>query len=133
MNTLRRSTGSEHAKLSLLDFFEQGFVAPVINNISLAASTRAMAAKVTERVWEIDDIVDVLEAWEYCFENVRDPTHWAYYLDSNKLHAMVEDTSQSVIHRMAWSRGWSDGVGQFRPSALGRRPKKARLSVPTRR
>jgi hypothetical protein len=24
----------------------------------------AMAAKVTERLWEIGDIVDVLEAWE---------------------------------------------------------------------
>jgi hypothetical protein len=27
-------------------------------------TTRAMAAKVTERLWEMNDIVDVLEAWE---------------------------------------------------------------------
>jgi hypothetical protein len=26
--------------------------------------TPAMAAEVTERLWEIGDIVDVLEAWE---------------------------------------------------------------------
>jgi hypothetical protein len=27
-------------------------------------TTPAMAAKVTKRLWEIGDIVDVLEAWE---------------------------------------------------------------------
>ena len=27
-------------------------------------TTPAMAAKVTERLWEMGDIVDVLEAWE---------------------------------------------------------------------
>ncbi len=27
-------------------------------------TTPAMAAKVTDRLWEIDDVVDVLEAWE---------------------------------------------------------------------
>jgi hypothetical protein len=27
-------------------------------------TTPAMAAGVTKRLWEIDDIVDVLEAWE---------------------------------------------------------------------
>jgi hypothetical protein len=27
-------------------------------------TTPAMAAKVTDRLWEIGDIVDVLEAWE---------------------------------------------------------------------
>jgi hypothetical protein len=26
--------------------------------------TPAMAAKVTERLWEMNDVVDVLEAWE---------------------------------------------------------------------
>jgi hypothetical protein len=29
-------------------------------------TTPAMAAKVTERLWEMSDIVDVLEAWEEC-------------------------------------------------------------------
>ena len=32
--------------------------------ILLAAPTPAMAANVTKRIWEIGDIVDVLEAWE---------------------------------------------------------------------
>jgi hypothetical protein len=27
-------------------------------------TTPAMAAKVTERLWEMSDVVDVLEAWE---------------------------------------------------------------------
>jgi hypothetical protein len=30
--------------------------------------TPAMSAKVTSRLWEIDDIVDVLEAWEQTHE-----------------------------------------------------------------
>lgn len=32
--------------------------------------TPAIAAEVTERLWEIDDIVDVLEAWEAAQKDV---------------------------------------------------------------
>jgi hypothetical protein len=45
-----------------------GFEGPALNNFvrihKTLRTTPAMAAKVTERLWEIGDIVGVLEAWE---------------------------------------------------------------------
>jgi hypothetical protein len=40
-------------------------------------TTPAMAAKITERLWEISDVVAVLEAWETTSNRMRPPTEVA--------------------------------------------------------
>ena len=40
-------------------------------------TTPAMPTKITDRLWEISDVVDVLEAWETTSNRMRPPTEVA--------------------------------------------------------
>jgi len=40
-------------------------------------TTPAMPAKITDRLWETSDVVDVLEAWETTSNRMRPPTEVA--------------------------------------------------------
>jgi hypothetical protein len=57
--TTTAQTGDKAGWLELQSAFAQRFF--LVSNIRYDA---AMAVKVTERLWQIGDIVDVLEAWE---------------------------------------------------------------------
>jgi len=76
-------------------------------------TTPAMAAKVTERLWEIGDIVDVLETWEAAHQRhewppevgslvpasvVNDPKHWR--MRAEEARALADKMSDELSKKM---------------------------------